>query len=443
MKETGQISVTGATGFVGSAVARALLAGRPFRCARWCARTARAATSPGSTSKCVEGDLRDRRLHRPRDGGRRCRVPCRRRLSALGPRPGGDPAQQSRRHAQRHGGGASRRASSASSIPAASPPSRRVPTAARPTRPAADAEAEAIGAYKRSKVAAERLVEEMVAEQGLPAVIVNPSTPIGPRDIKPTPTGRIIVEAATGRMPGFVDTGAQPRPCRRRGGRPSGGLRARPDRRALYPGRRERVACARCWPRSPGSPAAGRRRLPFRAGRSIRWPGLRRGVGALHRARALRHPRRAAHGEAPHGLHLGQGRARAGLPGAALSAKASPMPSPGFARRDICDEPDAAHRPRWRWPPGLYLLVGRGGFWRARERDDGPAPAEPAGGWPVGGGRRSGAQRGRRGRRSPSARCCARIIRARSASSWWTTRAATAPRRCARAARRGRMRRAG
>ena len=46
----------------------------------------------------------------------------------------------------------------------------------------------------------------MVAERGLPAVIVNPSTPIGPRDIKPTPTGRIIVEAASGRMPGYVDT---------------------------------------------------------------------------------------------------------------------------------------------------------------------------------------------------------------------------------------------
>jgi dihydroflavonol-4-reductase len=65
----------------------------------------------------------------------------------------------------------------------------------------------AIGAYKRSKVVAERLVERMIAEQGLPAVIVNPSTPIGPRDIKPTPTGRIIVEAATGKIPAFVDTG--------------------------------------------------------------------------------------------------------------------------------------------------------------------------------------------------------------------------------------------
>jgi dihydroflavonol-4-reductase len=65
----------------------------------------------------------------------------------------------------------------------------------------------AVGAYKKSKVLAERLVEDMVRRDALPAVIVNPSTPIGPRDVKPTPTGRIIVEAARGRMPVFVDTG--------------------------------------------------------------------------------------------------------------------------------------------------------------------------------------------------------------------------------------------
>jgi dihydroflavonol-4-reductase len=65
----------------------------------------------------------------------------------------------------------------------------------------------AIGAYKNSKLLAERLVERLVADDGLKAVIVNPSTPIGPRDIKPTPTGRIIVEAATGKIPAFVDTG--------------------------------------------------------------------------------------------------------------------------------------------------------------------------------------------------------------------------------------------
>jgi dihydroflavonol-4-reductase len=65
----------------------------------------------------------------------------------------------------------------------------------------------AVGAYKYSKVVAERVVDAMVAEHNLPAVIVNPSTPIGPRDVRPTPTGRIIVEAAAGRMPAYVDTG--------------------------------------------------------------------------------------------------------------------------------------------------------------------------------------------------------------------------------------------
>jgi dihydroflavonol-4-reductase len=68
-------------------------------------------------------------------------------------------------------------------------------------------EEKAIGAYKRSKVLSERLVLSMVADEGVPAVIVNPSTPVGPRDLRPTPTGRIIVEAASGRMPAFVDTG--------------------------------------------------------------------------------------------------------------------------------------------------------------------------------------------------------------------------------------------
>src|SRR3712207_9180160 len=47
----------------------------------------------------------------------------------------------------------------------------------------------------------------MVVRSVLPAVIVSPSTPIGPRDIRPTPTGRVILEAARGKMPGYVDTG--------------------------------------------------------------------------------------------------------------------------------------------------------------------------------------------------------------------------------------------
>jgi dihydroflavonol-4-reductase len=66
--------------------------------------------------------------------------------------------------------------------------------------------ADMVGVYKQSKFRAEEVVRGLAAE-GLDVVIVNPSTPIGPRDVKPTPTGRIIVEAAAGRMPAFVDTG--------------------------------------------------------------------------------------------------------------------------------------------------------------------------------------------------------------------------------------------
>jgi dihydroflavonol-4-reductase len=67
--------------------------------------------------------------------------------------------------------------------------------------------ADMIGHYKRSKFLAEAEVQRLAEEENLPVVIVNPSTPVGPRDIKPTPTGRMIVEAASGRMPAYVDTG--------------------------------------------------------------------------------------------------------------------------------------------------------------------------------------------------------------------------------------------
>ena len=64
-----------------------------------------------------------------------------------------------------------------------------------------------IGDYKKSKYLAEEVVKEMIIRDGLPATIVNPSTPIGPGDIKPTPTGKLILDAAAGKMPAFVDTG--------------------------------------------------------------------------------------------------------------------------------------------------------------------------------------------------------------------------------------------
>lgn len=67
--------------------------------------------------------------------------------------------------------------------------------------------ADMVGVYKQSKFLAEEEVKRLIRHHQLPVIIVNPSTPIGPRDIKPTPTGRIITDAVKGLMPAYVDTG--------------------------------------------------------------------------------------------------------------------------------------------------------------------------------------------------------------------------------------------
>jgi len=67
--------------------------------------------------------------------------------------------------------------------------------------------ADMIGHYKRSKFLAEEVVMELATRYELPVVIVNPSTPVGPRDIKPTPTGRLVRDAVAGKIPAYVDTG--------------------------------------------------------------------------------------------------------------------------------------------------------------------------------------------------------------------------------------------
>ncbi|MBZ5499253.1 MAG: NAD-dependent epimerase/dehydratase family protein [Acidobacteriia bacterium] len=63
-----------------------------------------------------------------------------------------------------------------------------------------------IGHYKRSKFMAEQVAHEF-AHEGLPVVIVNPTTPVGTGDIKPTPTGKVILDFLRGRLPAYVDTG--------------------------------------------------------------------------------------------------------------------------------------------------------------------------------------------------------------------------------------------
>ena len=122
---------------------------------------------------------------------------------------------------------------------------------------------ELIGAYKRSKYLAEAEARRAFA-RGQDVVIVNPTTPVGPWDAKPTPTGEIIVRFLTGRMPAYVDTGLNVVDVARRRGRAHAGLRARRDRRALHPGQREPHA-ARAAGAAGGAHRAARRpalRLP-------------------------------------------------------------------------------------------------------------------------------------------------------------------------------------
>ena len=198
-----RVLVTGASGFVGSAVARALRE-RGLQVSCLVRASSPRTNLQGLDVQLVEGDLRDAAsMGRAMQGQRYLfHVAADYRLWARDPEEivrnnlaGTSNVMQAARDA-----GVERivYTSSVATLSLKDGPSDET----RPLRPE-----DAIGAYKRSKVVAEREVERRIAQEGLPAVIVNPSTPIGPRDVKPTPTGRIIVEAAMGKMPAFVDTG--------------------------------------------------------------------------------------------------------------------------------------------------------------------------------------------------------------------------------------------
>jgi len=195
--------VTGASGFVGSAVARALVA-RGLHVRVLMRANASRLNIAGLHCEPVTGDMRDEDSMAAAMKGARYlfHVAADYRLWARDPREiernnflG---ARATMRAALKSG---VERVVYTSSVAALKPGDAAVDETSRHTPHSV------IGAYKRSKLVAEREVERMVREDGLPAVIVAPSTPIGPRDIKPTPTGRVIVQAATGRMPAFVDTG--------------------------------------------------------------------------------------------------------------------------------------------------------------------------------------------------------------------------------------------
>ena len=198
------VLVTGASGFVGSAVARALI-GHGLH-----VRVLMRPTSPKTNiaaldAEIAEGDMRDERSMRAAMKGARYlfHVAADYRLWARDM----DEIVRNNRDGTRIAMEAAL-AQGVEKIVYTSSVATLKPIAGQSVDETSRHDASsAIGAYKRSKVIAEQVVEHMIATQALPATIVSPSTPIGPRDVKPTPTGRILVEAAAGRMPAYVDTG--------------------------------------------------------------------------------------------------------------------------------------------------------------------------------------------------------------------------------------------
>jgi dihydroflavonol-4-reductase len=195
--------VTGASGFVGSAVARALVA-RGLTVRVLMRAGASRLNIAGVDCQPVTGDMRDEASMVAAMNGARYlfHVAADYRLWARHP---GEIERNNFQGVRATMGAALKcgveRVVYTSSVAALKPGDGPVDETSRHTPQSV------IGAYKRSKLAAEREVERLIETEKLPAVMVAPSTPIGPRDIKPTPTGRVIVEAATGRMPAFVDTG--------------------------------------------------------------------------------------------------------------------------------------------------------------------------------------------------------------------------------------------
>jgi dihydroflavonol-4-reductase len=196
--------VTGATGFVGAHVARALLAaGRQVRClVRPSSDAALLATLPVER---VPGDVTDPASVREGIAGCDEVFHCAAdyRLYAR------DPAEIYRTNvegtrivlAAAEAAGA-RRIVHTSSVAALAPRADGTPVDEGAVATLDDV----IGDYKRSKLLAEREVEAAWA-RGVPVVVVSPSTPIGDGDVKPTPTGKIIVDFLSGRFPAYVDTG--------------------------------------------------------------------------------------------------------------------------------------------------------------------------------------------------------------------------------------------
>jgi dihydroflavonol-4-reductase len=197
--------ITGATGFVGSAVAR-ILAGRGHALRLLARPESDRRNLAGLDAEIVTGDLTDPPSLARAAAGCRYVVHVAADYRIWVPRPeemlraNVDGAVAMIRAAADAG---AERIVHCSSVAALGQIGDGTPAdEATPTN-----EADFVGIYKRSKYLAERAVLERAARESLPVVVVNPAAPVGPRDIKPTPTGRMVLDAARGRAPAYIDTG--------------------------------------------------------------------------------------------------------------------------------------------------------------------------------------------------------------------------------------------
>ncbi|MDX1504037.1 MAG: NAD-dependent epimerase/dehydratase family protein [Thermoanaerobaculia bacterium] len=199
-----RVLLTGATGFVGGHLLDALLArGDEVRCL--VRATSSRANLEGREVEVAEGDLRDPASVARAAAGCAEVYHCAAdyRLYARRPRDLYESNVEGTRNvlaaAAEHGAERVVYTSSVGALglePDGSPATEETPVSLD----------DMVGHYKRSKYLAEREAEAWAA-RGLPVVIVNPSTPVGERDLKPTPTGRIVLDFLEGRSPAYVDTG--------------------------------------------------------------------------------------------------------------------------------------------------------------------------------------------------------------------------------------------
>jgi len=196
--------VTGATGFVGAAVARALLN------AHWQVRVLARSGSDRSNLRALSVEVHEGDLNQPAS-----LLPALQGCEALfhvaadyrlGAR---DPEQLYRTNVDgtRAILAAARAAGVKRMVYTSSVATVGIPKNGAPGEEGTPVALEnMIGHYKRSKFLAEEVARD-AARAGAPVVIVSPSTPVGPGDVKPTPTGQLVLDAAAGRMPAYVDTG--------------------------------------------------------------------------------------------------------------------------------------------------------------------------------------------------------------------------------------------